>query len=382
MALSEAEELELLQLQKSKAMATQPSAENSNQSINMPVAKFAAKQALNLLPQAHPIENLPTIGGATGLALAGPAGMAAGTGVGKIAQNMIGIAQGDPNAPTTAMGAALPAMGQAALAGIAQEPKVLNDIPGVPQVSAMASNLFSKFGKGLARATETATGVKAKDITQAAKQGLSTYFDPSMQKAQQVFGEALGPEGAKALKVPVEDVFDSALTNARATAKDIGSKVEAGQAVSSIDALKARQATDRIISSTPVTDKLTRRSLYDWRSKFDDIIANQNGALEDASSQYRKAVIRDKILNLTRLNKSGEPSAFLPMLAGHAMGNGIPNGVAMLAGTSPLVAGLAATAGGSALKGLNSIAKNPAARQALLQILQRIQQNPPSTGNP
>src|SRR5882724_870597 len=63
MALSEAEELELLQLQKSKAMATQPSAENSNQSINMPVAKFAAKQALNLLPQAHPIENLPTIGG-------------------------------------------------------------------------------------------------------------------------------------------------------------------------------------------------------------------------------------------------------------------------------------------------------------------------------
>lgn len=287
-------------------------------------------------------------------------------------RQMAGVAVAPETVPKTAFGKMASVLG----AGIAQEPKVLNAIPGVPQVSEMAGNLMAKMGKGAARLGETLTGVKAKDLTQAAKQGISTYLAPSLEKASDIFGKAVGPEGAKALKVPAEEAFDSALSNARSFAKDIGSKIEQGQPVSSIDALKARQATDRVISSTPVMDKLTRRSLYDWRSKFDDIISSQNGPLKDASDIYRKAIVKDKILNLTRLNKSGEPSAFLPMLAGHSMaGKGIEGGLGMLTGTSPLVAGLAATVGGSTARGLNSIAQNPAARQALLQILQRIRQN-------
>ncbi len=47
-------------------------------------------------------------------------------------------------------------------------------------------------------------------------------------------------------------------------------------------------------------------------------------------------------------------------------------GLGYLAASSPLMAGLAATTGGSAFKGLNAIASNPAARQALFQVLQRI----------
>lgn len=311
---------------------------------------------------------LPIVGGMAGLISPVLGGAAAGAMAGEgIRQSM-----GNAFAPETSAKTIPGQLANIAAAGIMQEPKILNSIPGISKVSNLASGMLSKIGKGAARAGETLTGVKAGDLTQAAEQGLSTYAAPSMEKASVAFGKAVGKEGEKALKVPASEAFDSALGKARAIAKDIGTKIENGKPVSSIDALKARQATDRIISSTPVTDKLTRRTLYDWRSKFDDIISTQNGPLKDASTNYRKAIVKDKIMNLTRLNKSGEPSAFLPMLVGHGMmGKGVEAGLGMLTGTSPLVAGLAATLGGS---GINAIKNNPVARQVLLQVLQKLRQ--------
>lgn len=351
-----------------------------------PPISFVAKQVLNMTPMAHPIRNLPLLGAILGPAALGPAmgavGLgssaataAAGAGLGQIAKDAVSVARGDPNAPTAPGAAAFSAGSQALGAGLMQEPRALKEIPGVSKVTQMASDLASKTTNALARGAETLTGLKARDVAQAAKQGISTYLNPSLGKATEIFGEALGPEGQKALKVPAEDAFDAALGRARGIAKDVGTRLENGKPISSIDALKARQATDRIISSTPVTDKLARRSLYDWRSKFDDIISSQNGPLKEASNTYRKAIVKDKILNLTRLNKSGEPSAFLPMLAGHgAMAKGLEAGLGMLTMTSPAVAGLLATTGGSTARGINSIAQNPQARQVLLQVLQKLKQ--------
>lgn len=311
---------------------------------------------------------LPIVGGMAGMASPIPGGAAAGAMIGEGLRQSFGSAFAPETVAKTIPGQ----MASIAATGILQEPKILNEIPGMSKVGDLASGMLSKMGKGAARFGETLTGVKAKDLTQAAEQGLSTYAAPSLEKASIAFGKAIGKEGEKALEVPASEAFDPALGKAREFAKEIGAKIEKGEPISSIDALKARQATDRIISSTPVTDKLTRRTLYDWRSQFDDIIATQNGPLKDASTDYRKAIVKDKILNLTRLNKSGEPSAFLPMLVGHGMmGKGVEAGLGMLTGTSPLAAGLAATAGGSAV---NAIRNNPAARQVLLQVLQRIQQ--------
>lgn len=311
---------------------------------------------------------LPIAGGALG----GPVGAAAG----ELLRQATGTAFAPETVPETPLGRAA----SAASAGILQEPKILNAIPGVSQatgkVSQLMSGLAAKAGKGFLKAGETASGVKAQDLGQAAEQGLSTYGAPSLKKATQIFGDALGPEGQAALKEKASDAFDPALGKARAIAADIGSRMEEGKPVSAIEALQARQATDRIISSTSVTDKLTRKSLYDWRSKFDDILTKQDGPLKAASNTYRQAIVKDKILNPTRLNKSGEPSAFLPMLVGHGMmGKGLESGLGMLTGTSPALWGLAATAGGSGIRGLNTLAQNPAIRQTLLQVLQRLNQN-------
>lgn len=286
-------------------------------------------------------------------------------------------------APDTVPKTPLRRLASTLAAGVMQEPEILNAIPGVPQTKQVLSNVASKFGKGLARAGETLSGLK-KDITkQVYEKGFSAYSAPSLPKAQQIFGDALGPEGQAAMKQGAAEAFDPALGKAREIATQIGAKIENGEPVTAIEALKARQATDRVISATPITDKISRKALYGWLNQFDNELASQSGKLADASRTYRNAIVKDKITNLTRMNKSGEPSAFLPMIVGHSMaGKGIEGGLGMLTGTSPAVWGLGAAAAGQAAKGLNAIGQNPVARQVLFQVLQRInaakaQQGPP-----
>lgn len=388
MSLSEEEELELLTLERERAAA------GTNHGMANPplsmmdtvgqIAKNAAQTAVASDPAQLSNEffktdpatmqrvggpALPIMGGVAGA----PFGLAApGAALGELARQVTGTAFAPDTVPKTGLGRAASAI----TAGVAEEPKILKAIPGVPKVAEMASNLVSKALKGLAKAGQTLSGAKADILTQGARQGLSTYLDESLPEAQSIFSKALGPKGESAIKETAKEAFDSALTKARKVAVDIGTKIENGEPVTALEALKARQATDRVISSTPITDKVTRKALYGWRNQFDNELASQSGKLADASRTYRRAIVKDTLLSPTRLNKSGEPSAFLPMLVGHGMmGKGLEGGLGMLTGTSPAVWGLGATAGGSALRGLNKLGENPATRQILMQVLQKIMQS-------
>lgn len=191
-----------------------------------PPLGFVAKQVMDMTPMAHPVKNLPLAGAMVGSTFGNPGlGAAAGGGLAKIAQNMAGIYSGDPNVPRTVTDAALSAGGEALGAGIAQEPKVLMGIPGVPQVSKMVGNLASKVGTNVSKFAEAMTGAKVKDLQQAAKQGLSTYAAPSMEKAQGIFGQAMEKAGISS-KPPIEHIIDPQLQTARDTALHVGKLID------------------------------------------------------------------------------------------------------------------------------------------------------------
>lgn len=297
-------------------------------------------------------------------------GGAAGAGVGQIAKRMAGIAYGTEKAPPIQPGpffgmnnlwqgkeAIVPAA-QAAVAGIPDVSGVLT--AGKKTLSQAAMGAFTKAG-------QTVSGAKQDILQQAADQGFSTYSAPSMSTAKEIFAEALGPEGRAASKTTAQQAFDPALGQARDLATEVGTKIEKGESISALDALKARQATDRVISATPRWDTKTRAALFDWRTKFDDVMTGQSDKLANASTQYRKAIVKDQILNPTRINKHGEPSALLPMLAGVAgplagyesghTGKGVLGAAGYLAVTSPMAWGAGAVLGG---------AISPQVRQAAL----------------
>jgi len=395
MAISEDEELELLTLERERAMQqTGNSNQPQNESFDYsPAALSAASQAIHQMsPDAllqkqlgqdiatnpgevvkRPIvqAGLPIIGGVVG----GPAGAVAG----EAARQFLGSAVAPETVPETALGRAA----SMATAGIAQEPKVLNAIPGVPQVAGLMKNLASKAGTNLAKFGEALTGAKAQDLKQAARQGLSTYAAPSLEDAQKIFGEALKKEGVD-MTPTLKQTFDPQLTSARKIALDVGSKIEQGIPVGAEEILKARQAADRIYSATPIIDRTGRKAILDWRNKFDDLLSNQAKGLKDASDTYRKALVKSNILNPFRITKQGQMSAVAPMIATLAASAGLGSGhkgesglgaLGYLGASSPAVAGGIATAGGSALNALNTIGGNPVARQVLLQVLQRIKAN-------
>src|SRR5439155_13009743 len=89
---------------------------------------------------------LPIVGGAL---FGAPGAMG-----GEALRQLTGTAFAPETVPQTALGRAASIAG----AGVAQEPKMLNAIPGVSKVGEMASNMLSKFGKGATRLGEDLTG--------------------------------------------------------------------------------------------------------------------------------------------------------------------------------------------------------------------------------
>lgn len=315
---------------------------------------------------------LPILGGM----LAGPAGAA----LGETANVAAGTALGNPQTPSTPLGIGADVIG----AGVMQEPKILKAIPGVSQVGEMASNMLSKTGKsigtGAAKFAEALTGTKAKDLEQGARQGIATYLDPSIEKAGKVFGKAMEDAGIPG-KPPLRQIIDPQLSTARKVALRVGDKLEKGLDIGAGEALQARQAIDRIYNATSLVDRATRGQLAELRTAFDDVIAGKSGALKEASTLYRKAIVKSNLLNPFRITKQGQMSAVAPMVAtlaasagmgsGHKEGAGL-GGLGYLAASSPAVAGAIATGGGSLARTGFALAERPEVRQVLFQLLQQL----------
>lgn len=307
---------------------------------------------------------LPIVGGLLG----GPIGAAAG----EFTRQMTGTAFAPDTVPETPFGR----FASVAAQGIAEKPAMLRAVPGVPTIEKLLKSAGSKLGSNVAKLGEALTGAKAKDLTQAAKQGLSTYAAPSMEKAQEIFGEALKKEGIDS-KPTIDQLIDPALSFAKKTAKTVGKKLEAGTELTAKEALNARQAVDRIYAATNVMDKVTRRNLAEFRSSLDDIVSNKSGALSSASKLYRKAIVKSNILNPLRITKQGQMSAVAPMVAALASagvgsqdaGSGVNTGIGYLLASSPAVAGVLATGGGSVAKTLAAAASNPQVRQVVTNYL-------------
>lgn len=355
MALTESEELELLELEEQEAggQAQEPAAPSQPNPSFMENLGAAAKNVMTapvkLAPNLTPEKlssYLPVAGTVAGGAIGGPLGSAVGAGLGQIGSRIADIGYGrvDPSEAMNPTSEAIAPMAQTAVGAIP-------DVSGV--VKAGSRTLSQAVGKGLAKAGQAFSGARADVLEQAAKQGYSTYSAPSMKRASEIFGDAVGPEGQAALKQSASQAFDPALGEARSIATDLGTRLESGQTISAIEALKAKQATDRVISATPFWDTNKRNALFDWRKKFDDVIATQNGPLKDASTTYRKAIVKDSLLKPLPVNKHGEYSRLAPMLASVAGGiGGVGNqdlqGGAMgtlgyLGATSPLAMGAVAT---------------------------------------
>ena len=309
-------------------------------------------------------KQLPLVGAVGGEMLAGPAGASIGAGLGQIGKRVVGMAYGTEP------------LSISKIPSITDPSTWLNKESVGPMVQSIVAGLSGTtegqavtktFQTGYAKAAETVSGLK-KDITQTAfRKGFGAYNAPSLPKAQAIFASAVGAEGQAAMKETATEAFDPVLGKARQTAIEIGTKIENGQPVSAIEALQARQATDRIISATSWKDKMARNSLYGWRNRFDNELSSQSGKLANASRTYRSAIVKDKLLTATRMNKSGEPSALLPMILGAAGPIAGFSGGHGVAGTEAAIGGLVATS--PAVWGLGAAtmgAISPAFRQAIL----------------
>lgn len=124
----------------------------------MQMAGEAAKQAWNLTPMAHPVDNLPMAGAMVGSAIAPGPGTAAGAGAGQIVKRMIEVGQGSPSG-TPAQESVMP-MVQATVAG-------LPEVGGVKTaIQNTAQNLAAK-GVGLKGAILKRIGLdKAREVGQ------------------------------------------------------------------------------------------------------------------------------------------------------------------------------------------------------------------------
>lgn len=226
----------------------------------------------------------------------------------------------------------------------------------VEATGAVMKPVMGAIGRGLAQTGETLSGAKKDILKQAYKQGYKTYLAPSVETAQARFGQALGSEGQAAMKATAGEAFSSQAGLSRRIGRNAAQKMEAGGSLGAIEALKARQATDRVISATPLTDKKALGSLYEWRGKFDDTLSTVAPDIKDASNLYRQAIVRDTLLNPMRITKSGRPSAFLPLVLG-AGARGAAGVLSVAAGASPALWGLGATTAGQVSRAMTPTVK-------------------------
>lgn len=399
--LSEDEEFELLSLQREKAGIPAQTFQQQMPGIAQQAGQAAlASSPANLtknLFQTDPA-TMQRVGGGALPIMGGFYGGGPGAMVGEALRQETGRALAPDTVPKTP----LRRLASTISAGVMQEPEILNAIPGVPKVAEMAGNLVSKTGRGLAKASQAFSGGKAGDFIETAAKGAKTYKAPSMAEAQSTFGNALAGLPGESIAPTMAETMKSAITPEASAGTqhlmDLAKRIDTGELIDARQALKAKQSLDDVIDTVPIWQTKRRGTLFAIKKTFDDVLSSQSGEMKTASNTYRAAILKDNMTKFLPVNKHGEYSRLAPMLTGLASTLGGTVGAAeggkkggILGGLAPLAAmvalspgtlGLGAAGIGGASRAFNAIGQNPVARQALFQVLQRINAAKAQQGQP
>jgi hypothetical protein len=241
-----------------------------------------------------------------------------------------------------------------------------------------AAAIGRKVGKGLAKAGQMTTGIKSQEFERLAKDPRALFAAKSKEAAGELMDEALEKEGLKTTPTASE-LFDPQLSKARDIAADVYERIQKGEAVSAQEILKARQATDRIIAGTSYKDKPAIQRLVEARQQLNTLLEKVSPETARASGEYARASLAGKFRRVLPVTATGEPSVarsvVQPMIAaasGLGTGN-VPAAVAMLAASSPVVAGLITSLGSMSTQSAAKILGSPAIRRLLVAEYQKAQ---------
>lgn len=390
--LSESEELELLQLQKAKAMAMQGQSQDSSFPAGQ-IASQAGQAVLASSPanltkkffqtdpatmQKYGGQALPMLGGAMG----GPIGAS----LGEVARQMTGTVLNPDAVPKTPLGIGASVVG----AGVAQEPKILEAIPGVSQAKNAISGAYqsakpgiqktlSKVGQMLTGKSAAKVGRIIKDPTAILPEfagGAKSVEDASAQYADALANTTVTHPGEQYVTRGLEKKAFGPFSRGKSEAEDVAQTVydkwQKGEPVSAQEAFNAKRATDKLWPAV-VKERNAEdiRELSEFKTGMDDVLSNQAGEFSGASKDYARARLKSDFTQVLPRTKTGDistvKSLLLPMLD--------PKRLPFLAMTSPAMLGMGNLAAQGTMKGLQKLSDNPAIRQALLGVLQNIMKN-------
>lgn len=343
MALTEAEELELLELEEEEYQASL-----ANQPVQAPSSENGGFMRSALKSPA-----LPIIGGILGTP-GGPAGVALGAAGGEAWRQIGARSMGLPS-PSTSLEAAK----YIAIEGATQ---------GIGQGSAnVGMKLAAPVFRGVGRMVKQPLGDIFQLITKIKPEYAKTLFEnpKSILPGQMKKAQAAWRAAAKKAGLPVDEASPKLLkalkTDARNTVFDTFKRIKSGKSVSAADAQIAKQALDIALMPAAKNEKNSAIiSIYGkMRKVFTERIGQESPKLAAANKKYAIAKAGEKFKSFFPRNQNDSPAYFrsgmLPSLltgAGALRGEpmeGALEGAGVAALTSPAAFGTGiALAGGPA----------------------------------
>lgn len=205
------------------------------------------------------------------------------------------------------------------------------------------------------------------------------FLSPSEQKAAAKL--VAFREGAGLKKVPetVKEIVSPEAGEARAFVNEIDNKFKLsmegkGPDVTSSEWLKAKQSLNKIIETTPIKQKETRRGLFELKNNIEKILEKEVPGEKGQSLEYARSALASKFRKALPVTAQGDISLtrtlFLPTIQ-----NSFPAGIGAVASgalQSPALGGAAISTAGAAHKLVTDVANNPIAQQVVKSGIQQV----------
>lgn len=382
--MTEDEELELLTLERERAMSTNamPNQTQPPQQSNMQrMMQIAPKMIPNALMETGKTmrENLPTLGAVAGGLAGGTAGTVFGMGVGGAPGAMGGAALGGAAGEAgrqllgRMLGEKSPATPGQAASGIAKEGAIGAAGEGI---GGLIGKGMGAAYKGLPRIAQGISGTPRQNIAKAQARGfVETYFPSNARGiSREVAGARKGAiDNFLQMKyMKPDEMADLAIRDsgfAKEVVKKSLSKRKYLGALSVPEAFKTVKAIDVIYRDTPQGVKVAPE-LAKLRKYADAIVAQAHPKYKTAKTISESTILRSQLSKPFRVNKSnpdefsGFTGAIMPAVGGAILGSGgsvVPAlGAALSA--SPLAFGLTASILGSLKKNVPAIVRKTIGR--------------------